>query len=101
MDGRVGEDDHLPVREHPGVHPAQGGKAEKALVMAGDDKADFIQVGVQQQPWGVLPPAPAHPYHAAQPGGMHLVHQGAEQLRRRPGHVCFKAAGPVQSAQAC
>lgn len=99
MDGRVGEDHHLPVREHPGVHAPQGGEAEKALVMAGDDKADFVQVGVQQQLVGVLPSAPAHPHNAAQPGGIHLVHQRPEQLLRRLGHLLLKAAGPGQGAQ--
>ena len=33
-------------------------------------------MGVQQQLWGVVPAAPAHPHHAAQPGGVHLVHHG-------------------------
>ena len=97
--GGLGEDGQLPVGQHPGVHPAQGGEAEIALLVAGDEKADLVQVGVQQQPGGVLLPAPAQAHHAAHAVHPHLVHQGTQQLRRRLGHRAFKAAGPRQGAQ--
>lgn len=89
----------LPVGQHPGVHAPQGGEAEIAVLVPGDEKADLVQVGVQQQPGGVLLPAPAQAHHAAHAVHPHLVHQGTQQLRRRLGHRAFKAAGPRQGAQ--
>ena len=68
-------------------------------VIVPEEKADLVQVGVQQQPGGVLLPAPAQAHHAAHAVHPHLVHQGTQQLRRRLGHRAFKAAGPRQGAQ--
>ena len=96
----LGKDGQLPVREHPGVHPAQGGDAQKAILMASDNKTNLVQVGVQQQPGGVLLPAAAQSHHAAHPVHFGLVGQGAQQLRSLPGHRSLKAAGPGQGTQA-
>ena len=95
----LGEDGQLPVGEHPGVHPAQWGEAEEALLMPGDEKADLVQVGVQQHLFGPLPAAAPHPHHAAHTVQKCLVHQGAEQLQSRPGRLALKPAGAGQGAQ--
>ena len=95
----LGEDGQLPVREHPGVHPAQRGEAEEALLVSGDEKADLVQVGVQQHLFGPLPAAAQHPHHTAHAVQKRLVHQGAEQLQGRPGRLALKPAGAGQGAQ--
>ena len=91
--GGIGENGQLPVGEHPGVHSAQRGEAEKTVLMAGDDKADLVQVGVQEQFPGPLFSAAADPHHAAHLVDPRLVHQGAEQLQGRLGGGSLKAAG--------
>ena len=91
--GRIGEDGQLPVGEHPGVHPAQRGEAEKAVLVAGHDKADLVQVGVQEQFPGPLFSAAAHAHHIAHLVNPRLVHQRAEQLQGRLGGGGLKAAG--------
>ena len=93
VSGGIGEDGQLPVGEHPGVHPAQRGEAEKAVLVAGHDKADLVQVGVQEQFPGPLLSAAADPHHAAHFVNPRLVHQGAEQLQGRLGGGSLKAAG--------
>ena len=91
--GGIGENGQLPVGEHPGVHPSQRGEAEKAVLMAGDNKADLVQVGVQKQFSGPLLSAAAHAHHIAHFVDPRLVHQGVEQLQGRLGGGGLKAAG--------
>lgn len=45
---RLGEDGHLTTGQHSGVHPADGGEAQVAVLNPGDHQADLIQVSVQQ-----------------------------------------------------
>lgn len=78
-----------------GSIPAQWGEAEEALLMPGDEKADLVQVGVQQHLFGPLPAAAPHPHHAAHTVQKCLVHQGAEQLQSRPAAWPSNPLGPA------
>ena len=69
------------------------GEAEKTVLMAGDDKADLVQVGIQEQFPGPLFSAAAHAHHIAHLVNPRLVHQRAEQLQGRTGGGGLKAAG--------
>ena len=98
-DGRLSQNRQFPVRQHPRVHPAQGGKAQKALLVAGNDKADLIQVGIQEQPGRILLSAAAHSHYAAHLVNLHLVHDRPQQLCRGLCHGALKPAGCANGAQ--
>ena len=74
-----------------GVHPAQGAEPKKPFLNAGDHQPNLVDVGIQQQAFGVGLPAAAHADDTAAAVDGHLVHQGPEQLRRRPCRRSLKA----------
>ena len=98
--GGVGEYGELPVGQHPGVHPADGAEAEEALLDAGDDEADLIQMGVQQQPGGAGAAAQPHPHRIAEPVHVGLIQEGPHQVGGLHGHRPLKAGGSGHGAQA-
>lgn len=96
---RLGEDGHLTTGQHSGVHPADEGEAQVAVLNPGDHQADLIQVSVQQQPFGVGLPTAAHADDIAQPIRPHLVHPRSKQLCCHSRHMGLITRGASCLAQ--
>ena len=96
QDGGLRHYRELPVGQHPGVYPADGAEAEKALLDAGDHEADLVQMGVQQQLLRARSAAQAHADGIAEAVYRRLIHIGTHQLHGLLGHRPLKAGGARQ-----
>ena len=100
--GRLSHQRQLTAGQHPHIHAAQRRKPQEAVFMTRDDKADLIQMRVQQYQFGVFLSAAADAHHIVQSVPAEFIHQRTEHLLRQIGYcadIAGRTGGTAQALQ--